>query len=101
MAPQPAPRLPELVLAAELRYYRQRAALDPTPADEHAWHREQALRAWRHPDRTPLPPGSLECQRFLLERHGYSLHQFMARHLSPDAWEYWLHTGGLLHPINQ
>jgi hypothetical protein len=85
MAPPPAPRLPELVLAAELRYYQQRAALDPAPDDDEAWHLEQALRARRHPSQAPLPPWSLECQRFLLERHGHSLHQYMARQLSPDA----------------
>lgn len=83
----------EQVVAAELAYYHQGAGCAPTAADQTTWHRQQVVGQL-------LPgPEPITFERHVLERHGYSLHCFMATHLSCTAWRYWLGQRGLLIPF--
>ncbi|MGI4874564.1 MAG: hypothetical protein ACRYFX_25700 [Janthinobacterium lividum] len=83
----------EQVVAAELAYYHQQAECAPTAADQATWQHRQAA-----DELLPLP-APVTFGRHVLERHGYSLHRFMATHLSPGAWRYWLGQRGLLIPF--
>lgn len=84
----------EQVVAAELAYYHQRVEGAPTAADQATWQHRQAAEELLLPLPAPVTFG-----RHVLERHGYSLHRFMATHLSPGAWRYWLGQRGLLIPF--
>jgi len=86
---------------AELAYYQQIKLFDATPADLSTWQQHQELYALLGPLEGPGPaqytPRSYA--RHVLERHGYSLHRYMARHLSPPAWDYWYAQGGIIAPF--
>ena len=77
-----APTLGEQVHTAEQAYYEQ-FTCQPTPTDWSTWqHRARVRQLLHHPER-------LLFSRHVLERHGYSLHRYMATHLSPEAWAHW------------
>ena len=92
--PLPVLTLAEQVVAAELAYYRQLEQCVVTEADLRAWNHKQAppqalqgpLAGWASP----------AFARHILERHRYSLHAYMARQLSVEAWAYWFLHGGLV-----
>ena len=100
MAPPIRLSLPEQVLAAEVGYYQQCEAIRPTQADANTWKRKYAVLVAWSPLTGMVPPPfcSPEFKRYLLERHGYSLHEHMAAHLKPAAWHCWCLAGGLVHP---
>ncbi|GAB3637940.1 hypothetical protein GCM10027422_35300 [Hymenobacter arcticus] len=83
----------EQVVTAELAYYQQGASCLLTVADQTTWQSQQAAY------QLLTMPAPVTFGRFVLERHGYSLHHFMATHLDPAAWHYWFAQGGLLIPF--
>lgn len=85
----------EQVVAAELAYYQHGAGCPPTTADQTTWRRQQAVHLLL------TLPEPVTFRRYVLERHGYSLHRYMATHLSPAAWRYWFAQGGLLIPFGK
>lgn len=87
--------LAEQVVSAELAYYHQATHCLPTTADQTTWQRQQALY------QLLALPEPVTFGRYVLERHGHSLHRFMATHLSPAAWRYWFAQGGLLIPFGK
>lgn len=103
-APPPGPSLLdwtplEQAVGAELTYYRQIDLVAATAGDEVAWQHYQAVRDVVCPlANGPFGP-RLSLTRFVLERHGYSLHRYMAYHLSPTAWTYWFAQRGILTPF--
>ncbi|WP_208309529.1 hypothetical protein [Hymenobacter defluvii] len=88
---------------AELAYYQQIELFDATPTDLRTWQQDQELYALLGPLEGAVSeqytPRSYA--RHVLERHGYSLHRYMARHLSPTAWDYWYARGGILAPFRR
>lgn len=86
--------LAEQVVAAELGYYRQLEQCIITEADLTAWqHKKEVFYT------EPVAMGvsySFACH--VLERHQCSLHTYMARQLSVEAWAYWFLQGGILAP---
>ncbi|GAB3244830.1 hypothetical protein GCM10027346_42850 [Hymenobacter seoulensis] len=86
----PAPlSLAEQVVVVELAYWRQYAYCHPCQEDVRTWQRRQGL--FKLLDR----PLGESFERHVLERNGFSLHRFMAIHLSPEAWAYWFAQGGV------
>jgi hypothetical protein len=92
--PRPAPTLAEQVVAAELAYYRQLEQEVVTAVDLTTWHHKQALL----PTKQAAPVGYAfhAFARHVLERRHQSLHHYMARHLSVEAWVYWFRHRGLV-----
>lgn len=81
----------EQALAAEMAYYGQLAAHDFTRAEAAAWQahvvRHQAAYGY---DSFPVHEDSSLLARYVLELRGFSLHHYMARHLSVEAWDGWV-----------
>lgn len=84
----------EQVVAAELAYYHQEAHCQLTLADQTTWQSQQVV------SQLLALPELVTFSRHALERHGYSLHRFMATHLCAAAWHYWFAQGGLLIPFS-
>lgn len=89
----------EQVVAAEVAYSQQIDLHVVTSEDEAAWQRAQIMHHLLQPVTNELPRWCLSFARFVLERHGCSLHHHMARQLSPEAWACWFAHGGLLMPF--
>jgi hypothetical protein len=93
--------LPEQVLAAELAYSRQSEQFSATAEDWATWEAGEGVRALLETRAGKLPmwyqPESFA--HHLLKRRGYSLHRYMAKHLSLAAWAYWCEQGSLLAPF--
>ncbi|MGI4742682.1 MAG: hypothetical protein ACRYG7_46580 [Janthinobacterium lividum] len=85
----------EQVVAAELAYYHQEARCQLTLADQTTWQSQQVV------SQLLALPEPVTFSRHVLERHGYSLHRFMATHLCAAAWHYWFTQGGLLIPFRK
>lgn len=85
----------EQVVAAELAYYHQEASCRLTVANQTTWQRQHAV------SQLLTLPEPATFGRHVLERHGYSLHRYLAVHLSPAAWHYWFAQGGLLIPFGR
>lgn len=89
----------EQAVAAELAYYRQIDLVAATADDEAAWQCYQAVRdVARSLANGPFGP-RLSFTRFVLERHSYSLHRYMAYHLSLTVWACWFAQRGILAPF--
>ena len=103
MAPPTRLPLHEQVLAAEVGYCQQCDTTHPTQGDEDMWKRKQDLLITLYPLTGVAPPPfySPEFKRYLLERHGYSLHKYMAANLNKDAWNCWYLAGALIHPTHK
>ena len=86
---------------AELAYYQQSGLFEDTTQDLTTWQQDQAVHELLRPLVGEVPPRHLPMSyaRHVLERHGYSLHRYMARHLSPAAWDCWFKQGGILAPF--
>ncbi|UOQ74110.1 hypothetical protein [Hymenobacter cellulosilyticus] len=85
------PTLAEEIVAAEIAYFRQ-VDLCPLRSEEQLSRNEL-------PEYAPIQAFATNCPlaiaRTILERNGYSLHHYMARHLTPEAWSIW-RAGSLL-----
>jgi hypothetical protein len=93
----------EQALAAELSYYRQSEQISATIEDWATWEQGERLRVVVE-ELTGKMSASYQPEAFahhLLERHGYSLHRYMAQQLSPEAWACWFAQGGLLSPFHR
>lgn len=91
----------EQAVGAELAYYHQTDLLTVTAEDEAAWQQRQALYDALQPLGHELQRRCPSFARFVLERHGHSLHRYMARQLSPEAWSCWFTQGGVLAPFRE
>lgn len=89
----------EQAIAVEIVYARQLDLQPITSADEAAWHQAQTVYQLVHPMTRASLSWCGPFTRFVLERHGYSLHRYMARQLSPEAWSCWFAQGGILMPF--
>lgn len=89
----------EQVIAAEMAYGQQFTMLTVTLEDEAAWQQAQRIHHVLLPVANELPRWCLPFARFVLERHNYSLHHYMARRLSLEAWACWFAQGGILMPF--
>ena len=95
------------VQVAACRYYEQERHLVATSADFTDW--VQDLPA---PQRILCQGAGLRAaeqnlsfRRYLLERHGFSLYEYLTAHLSPQALHYWAHRcqawGTALNPNHE
>lgn len=86
---------------AELAYYQQAELVVATVEDLTTWQHDQEMYAVLRPLVGEVPTHYLPASyaRHVLERHGYSLHRYMARQLSPCAWDCWFAQGSLLAPF--
>lgn len=89
--------LMEQALGAEMGYYRQTELFAITPEDLASWQRIRQL--WAILENAPDNCWPYSFARHLLERHGYSLHRYMAEHLSPAAWACWFAQGSIIAPF--
>ncbi|GAB3638962.1 hypothetical protein GCM10027422_45530 [Hymenobacter arcticus] len=70
-----------------------------TFADQLLWQRKQVLyEALSSKKAFPGRYDSSLFARYLLERHGHSVHHYMARHLSPATWGWWFAQADFLDP---
>jgi len=91
--------LMEQAVGAEMGYYRQTDLFAVTAEDLASWQRSEQVWATAGSTLDNYRPYSFT--RHLLERHGYSLHRYMAKHLSPVAWACWFAQGGILAPFRR
>jgi len=94
--------LPEQVLAAELDYSRQSEQFSATAEDWATWEAGEGVRAFLETQAEQLSLWWYQPESFahqLLKRRGYSLHRYMAKHLSVAAWVCWSEQGSFLAPF--
>lgn len=89
--------LTEQALEAEMGYYRQIDLFAVTAEDRASWQRSEQVWGTVGSALGNYRPYSFT--RYLLERHGYSLHRYMAEHLNPAAWACWFAQGSIIAPF--